>query len=194
VTFVETDLTNEMQLLLDGLLRFHSVNATLTNLLRILSDSMPVDFNTELTKGKKSYHPLQRLTLFIGQKMMLKLTVKCLVKLSGSFKSLVTEDVRVFDVLIEIYKLFKLHPPETLKEDQPNIKDFDVIYRNIRTLADHVIDLGPHKAKEFTDFFSRENNKSIFLEYIKSYVAKYYPNITHSHPHNMTNMSNVSYS
>ena len=100
VTFVETDLTNEMQLLLDGLLRFHSVNATLTNLLRILSDSMPVDFNTELTKG---------------QKMMLKLTVKCLVKLSGSFKSLVTEDVKVFDVLIEIYKLFKLHPPETLK-------------------------------------------------------------------------------
>jgi len=47
--------------------------------------------------------------------MMLKLAVKCLVKLSASFKSLITEDIKVFDVLIEIYKLFKLHPPENLK-------------------------------------------------------------------------------
>ena len=46
--------------------------------------------------------------------MLLKLTVKCLVRLSGNFKNLVGEDVRVFDVLLEIYKLFKLHPPETL--------------------------------------------------------------------------------
>lgn len=51
VTFVETDLTNEMQLLLDALLRFHSVNATLSNLLKILSDQMPLDFNAELGKG-----------------------------------------------------------------------------------------------------------------------------------------------
>ena len=67
-----------------------------------------------------------------------------------------------------------------------------MIYRNIRTLADNVIDLGPHKAKEFADFFSRETNKSIFLEYIKSYVGKYYPNLSHPNP-NMSNVSHASY-
>lgn len=53
--------------------------------------------------------------MIIGQKMLLKLAVKCLVKLSSNFKSFITEDIKVFDLLIEIYKLFKLHPPENLK-------------------------------------------------------------------------------
>lgn len=60
-----------------------------------------------------------------------------------------------------------------------------MIFRNIRTLADHVIDLSPNKAKEFAEFFTRENNKSIFLEYVKSYTAKYYSNLSNS--------SNVSF-
>jgi hypothetical protein len=47
--------------------------------------------------------------------MLLKLAVKCLVRLSSNFKNLAGEDVRVFDILLEIYKLFKLHPPESLK-------------------------------------------------------------------------------
>jgi len=55
-----------------------------------------------------------------------------------------------------------------------------MIYRNIRTLADHIIDLSPNKAKEFSEFFTRENNKSIFLDYVKSYIAKYYPNLSNS--------------
>lgn len=56
VTFIETQLTAEMQLLLDGLLRFHSTNATLTNLIRILSETMPQNFNVELSKGKFDFH------------------------------------------------------------------------------------------------------------------------------------------
>lgn len=51
VTFIETDLTNEMQLLLDGLLRFHSMNATISNLLRTISDQMPIDFESEMGKS-----------------------------------------------------------------------------------------------------------------------------------------------
>lgn len=121
--------------------------------------------------------------------MLLKLAVKCLVRLSVNFKNLVGEDVRVFDILLEIYKLFKLHPPESLKviyqeifviyqEEQPNIKDYETIFKNIRTLADNVIDLGPSKAKEFAIFFTKENTKSIFLDYVKSYTNKYYPNVS----------------
>ena len=51
----------------------------------------------------------------LAEKMSLKLTVKCLVRLSASIKNLMSQDVRVFDVLIELYKLFKVHPPEQLK-------------------------------------------------------------------------------
>ena len=53
--------------------------------------------------------------MFQGPKMLLKLVTKCLVKLSSNFKNFITEDVKVFDLLIEIYKMFKLHPPENLK-------------------------------------------------------------------------------
>ncbi len=57
--------------------------------------------------------------------MLLKLTVKCLVRLSLNFKNLVGEDVRVFDILLEIYKLFKLHPPESLKVNRKTLLIFN---------------------------------------------------------------------
>ena len=47
--------------------------------------------------------------------MILKLGVKCLVRLSSKFKSIDTEDIRVFDLILELYKIFKCHPPENLR-------------------------------------------------------------------------------
>jgi hypothetical protein len=52
--------------------------------------------------------------------MMLKLAVKCLIRLSTNFRGLLGDDIKVFDVLLEIYKLFRLHPPETLKVKKRN--------------------------------------------------------------------------
>lgn len=41
--------------------------------------------------------------------MMLRLTLKCLDRLSGI---VLGDDVNVFSLLLEIYKFFKFHPPE----------------------------------------------------------------------------------
>ena len=53
ITFIETQLTTEMQVLLDALLRYHSINTTISNLLRILSETMPTEFAEEMNKCMK---------------------------------------------------------------------------------------------------------------------------------------------
>lgn len=49
--------------------------------------------------------------------------------------------VRVFDILIEMHKLFRQYPPENLSEDLPSLEEFDYIYRYLKMLSDKVIEL-----------------------------------------------------
>jgi hypothetical protein len=66
-----------------------------------LKDGLPSDFEKELTEERKQY---------------LKAMTKCLLRV---VKVLDQEDgeesVRVFDILMEMNKLFKAHPPDRLR-------------------------------------------------------------------------------
>jgi hypothetical protein len=66
-----------------------------------LKDGLPSDFEKELTEERKQY---------------LKAMTKCLLRV---VKVLDEEDgeesVRVFDILMEMNKLFKAHPPDRLR-------------------------------------------------------------------------------
>lgn len=48
-------------------------------------------------------------------------------------------DFRVFDVLIEMHKLFKKHPAEVLREDLPSLEEFDYVYRCLKSVSDKMI-------------------------------------------------------
>ena len=50
---------------------------------------------------------------------MFKLIINCIDKLATIINS---EEMRSFEVLLEIYKFFKAHPPETLVEGVPSLK------------------------------------------------------------------------
>ena len=46
--------------------------------------------------------------------MYLRLLIKCLQQIMRALKHEDSESVRIFDLLLELYKIFKTHPPESL--------------------------------------------------------------------------------
>ena len=44
-------------------------------------------------------------------------------------------------MLLEMQKMFVLHPPELLREDLPCLADFDFIYRGMKDVSDKLIEL-----------------------------------------------------
>ena len=46
--------------------------------------------------------------------MYIRLLLKCLQQIMRTLKSEDSESVRIFDLLLELYKIFKSHPPESL--------------------------------------------------------------------------------
>lgn len=45
--------------------------------------------------------------------------MRCISRISKALHSENPELIRAFDVLIEMHKLFKAHPPENLRQDLP---------------------------------------------------------------------------
>ena len=57
--------------------------------------------------------------------------------------------IRAFDVLLEMQKIFKRNPPESLREDLPCLEDFDLVYRGLKDIADRMMELQPDKVRVF---------------------------------------------
>ena len=77
--------------------------------------------------------------------------------------------VRAFDVLLEMQKMFVLHPPELLREDLPCLADFDFIYRGMKDVSDKLIELQPEKVESFLSYAAggTENEpQNAFIKYL----------------------------
>jgi hypothetical protein len=44
--------------------------------------------------------------------------------------------MRVFEVLLAVYKYFKSHPPEELVTTLPSVQDYEYLFRVLRTISD----------------------------------------------------------
>lgn len=102
---------------------------------------MPSDFNVQLT---------------IQQRHYLRVTMRCINRITKALHSESPDLVRAFDVLNEMQKMFVKHPPENLRQDLPCLADFDYVYRGLKDVSDKMIELQPQKCIAFLDFCNRE--------------------------------------
>ena len=47
--------------------------------------------------------------------MFYRLVIKCIERIKNFFLSQKNGDFKIFDILLELYKFFKTHPPENLE-------------------------------------------------------------------------------
>lgn len=67
--------------------------------------------------------------------------MRCLHRITKALHSENPDLIRVYDVMIEMYKLFTEHPPEKLRADLPSLADIDFVYRGAKEVSDRFIEL-----------------------------------------------------
>jgi hypothetical protein len=96
---IDPDIANDnirkIQKSISNLLNSKDYTITIRTILKILREGLPKDFKKELTEERRQY-------LRAMMKWLLKVLEVC------------EEEVRTFDVLIELNRLFKVHPPDVL--------------------------------------------------------------------------------
>lgn len=100
---------------------------------------------------------------------MLRLTLKCLDRMVGMVEG---DEVDVFTLLLEMHKFFKFHPAEGLVEGLPSLKELQFYFKQMKSITDRMILWSPARALEFVQYIRIGDNQSIFLDYLKSSVAK----------------------
>jgi hypothetical protein len=94
--------------------------------------------------------------------------MRCLVRVVQVLDKESEDSVRSFDIMIEMHKLFKKHPPDVLREDLPSLEEFDYVYRCLKTVSDKMIQIQKEKVKDFLRFISTDpkNTENSFIVYI----------------------------
>lgn len=98
----------------------------MVSLFKILRKVMPEDFSKELSEEQRQF---------------LRVIMRCIHRITKALHSENPALLRVFDVLIEMYKFFMESPPEKLREDLPSLADFDFVYRGLKEVSDRFIEL-----------------------------------------------------
>jgi len=85
---------------ISNLLNSKDYTITIKVLLKVLRCGLPDNFEKELTEERRQY---------------LRAMMKCLLRVIKVLDEETEDAVRVFDILIEMNRLFKTHPPDVLK-------------------------------------------------------------------------------
>ncbi len=153
---------SELQECLTRIVNSHSATVVLTILVSIMREYLPADFTLELTKQ---------------QAIRLRLLTVCLHKTFVSACSGGPMQVRAFPLLLELFKLFQMHPPEKLKQTLPSLPVFDGVYRVLRGLTDGLVECDVEKGVAFVAWAERELEAEgavspSFLSYVKSAIVR----------------------
>ena len=155
----DTELTDLLQKLVAVVMESKEVTMVMVVLVQCVSEALPESFY---------------LTLSADNKIYLKLVLKCMLKVAGAVKN-TQKNIRVFDVLLEINRLFASHPPEELHSDCADVAEFEHMFKVIRAVSDAVVAVQPEKAVVFVKFISNSSgNRTIFLKYLSAVLSKKY--------------------
>ena len=155
----DLDLTQSHQKLVGMLMESENITKVVLILLQSIQSLLPLTFYIGLPEPSKVY---------------LRLLLKCTLKVVNSLQ-VSQKNIRVFDSLLELYKLFEKHPPEELNSDCADIADYEHMFKVLRVVSDGLISLQPEKASIFYKFIIKCNpNKTVFLKYLSGILAKKY--------------------
>ena len=105
----------------------------------------------------------------------LRVLMRCIMRITRALHSEQPDLVRAFDVLLEMQKMFVLHPPENLSEELPCIDDFDFIYKGMKDVSDKLIELQPEKVESFLTFAmgssDSQQHQNAFIKYLQRGVV-----------------------
>lgn len=76
--------------------------------------------------------------------------------------------MRVFELLMAIFKFFRKHPPEKLLADMPSATEIEHLFRVLRAVSDQLIAAQPDRARDLVRFVRRPHTKSIYVEYLEA--------------------------
>jgi len=96
----QNDVTVEVQKIISKLLNSKEFTTSLVSLLQILRESLPEDFSVELS-GENTH--------------FLRVLMRCSARIAKALHSENPNLIRAFDVLLEMQKIFRTHPPECLR-------------------------------------------------------------------------------
>lgn len=104
--------------MLHVVLSFKNANGASLACLAILNEEVPDNLSLELPSATK---------------LLVRLVTNCLQKLIGILKP---PEMRVFELLMAVYKFFKRHPPERLVAGMPSVGEFEHLFRVLRGISD----------------------------------------------------------
>ena len=138
-------LEKELQIILDALLKAKNPHKSLIVLISILNKSLPIDFSRPLNKENKLFY---------------RLIMKCMDKVCTNTTK------KGFKVVLEIYKLFKRHPPEKLTEDLANLSEYEAIYKGLKKICDGVLRGEPEEIRDLVEIVKGKGG--VFIDYVQS--------------------------
>lgn len=155
------EVISEIQSCITKILNSHSFTMVLAMLISMLKEYIPIDLSVELAKEQIIY---------------IKLLMICLQK---TFKAVSSDSpqssgIRSFALLIELYKFFTKHPPETLKSGLPSLTVYDFVFKILREITNTLIEKDVEKTMAFINWTEQDKltTSSTFIIYIKNILAK----------------------
>eukprot|EP01022_Parablepharisma_sp_SALTPOND_P001224 TRINITY_DN105882_c3_g1_i1.p1 TRINITY_DN105882_c3_g1~~TRINITY_DN105882_c3_g1_i1.p1 ORF type:complete len:1846 (-),score=222.99 TRINITY_DN105882_c3_g1_i1:107-5644(-) len=148
----------ELQGCLNKIVNSHSFTVILSMFIALLKANLPEDFSNELSREQVVYF---------------RLLMICLQKTFKTAQDPKDAGLRTFAVLLELNKLFAVHPPEKLKQNLPSLAVFDYVYKILREVTDGVVESDLGKSVEFVTWIEEgKDNTGTFLKYVKNVLAR----------------------
>lgn len=154
----DMELTNELQKIAGVLLEAREPTVIILILFSIMHETIPRSFKEVLPHDRAIY-----------MRLLLKCKTKLLMAIQANNQS-----IRVFDILVELNRLFDNHPPEELTTECPSVFEYEHMFKVLRNLSDILLAIQPNKVQAFLRLITRqkEKPKNIFVKYMTAALAK----------------------
>jgi len=159
------NVISELQNCLTKIVNSHSFTIILCMFVALIKRNLPENFSLELSKEQIVYI---RLLMICLQK-----TFKASQDQQDLKNSVSSNGIRVFALLIELNKLFTVHPPEKLKQNLPSLPVFDYVYKILREITDVIVEMDTDKTINFITWAEQDKeNMGTFIKYVKNVLAR----------------------
>ncbi|CAG9325941.1 unnamed protein product [Blepharisma stoltei] len=154
----DLELTNELQKIAAVLLEGREPTQVILILFQVLQETIPREFREVLPHDRGIY---------------IRLLLKCMTKLLTAVQAN-NQNIRVFDILVELNRLFEAHPPEELTTECPSVYEYEHMFKVLRNISDIILSIQPEKVQAFLKLITRqkERPKNIFVKYMSAALAK----------------------
>lgn len=102
---------------------------------------------------------------------MIRLVTRSMLKII-EFSKLKKFEIKAFELLLEMFKFFKNHPPENLSDKLPSLSELDYLFRSLRTFSDEVINYQYEKSNDFFEFMKGKHSSEVFVKYVGRLIVK----------------------